>query len=59
MYKTVTIDLQKYEPVYENPVGRIEYYLINMPKEYTREWFTWPDSLFAEYVERLVDENVI
>lgn len=37
MYKTVTIDLQKYEQVYENPTGRIEYYLIDMPKEYTRE----------------------
>ena len=32
---------------------------VDNPKEYTREWFTWPDSLFAEYVERLVDENVI
>ena len=37
MFKTVTIDLQKYEPVYENPIGRIEYYLIDMPKEYSRE----------------------
>ena len=32
---------------------------VDNPKEYTREWFTWPDSLFAEYVERLVDENII
>ena len=32
---------------------------VDNPKEFTREWFTWPDSLFAEYVERLVDENVI
>ena len=29
------------------------------PYEYTREWFTWPNSLFAELVERCVDEGVL
>lgn len=29
------------------------------PTVYTREWFTWPCSLFAEFVERCVDEGVI
>lgn len=32
---------------------------VNNPKAYTREWFTWPDSLFAEFVEKCVDEKVI
>ena len=32
---------------------------VNDPKQYTREWFTWPNSLFAEYVEKCVDENII
>ena len=32
---------------------------VDNPAEYTREWFTWPNSLFAEYVERCIDENVI
>ena len=32
---------------------------VDNPAEYTREWFTWPNSLFAEYIERCVDENVI
>lgn len=36
MYKQVIIDLKKYEPVYEYPVGRIEYNFINMPKQYPR-----------------------
>ena len=29
------------------------------PYEFTREWFTWPNSLFAEFVERCVDENIL
>ena len=29
------------------------------PNEYTREWFTWSDSLFAEFIEKSVDEGVI
>lgn len=29
------------------------------PHEFTREWFTWPNSLFAEFVERCVDEGLI
>jgi len=28
------------------------------PYEYTRDWFTWPDSLFAEFIEKCVDENL-
>ena len=28
------------------------------PYEYTREWFTWPNSLFAEFVEKWVDEGM-
>ena len=29
------------------------------PDEFTREWFTWPNSLFAELIEKCIDENVI
>lgn len=29
------------------------------PYEYTRKWFTWPNSLFAELVERCVDDGVL
>jgi len=25
----------------------------------TRKWFTWPNSLFAEFVEKCVDENIL
>jgi len=32
---------------------------VDNPFEYTREWFTWPDSLFAEFVEKCVDDEVI
>lgn len=32
---------------------------VDNPHEYTREWFTWPNSLFAEYVEKCVDEKLI
>lgn len=36
-----------------------ESFHVDDPQNYTREWFTWPSSLFAEFVERCVDENVI
>lgn len=29
------------------------------PSQYTRDWFTWPCSLFAEFVEKCVDEGII
>ena len=29
------------------------------PYEFTREWFTWPNSLFAEYIENCVDAGII
>lgn len=29
------------------------------PTKYTREWFTWPNSLFAEFIELCVDEQII
>jgi len=29
------------------------------PQKFTREWFTWSDSLFAEFAERAVDCGVI
>ena len=29
------------------------------PSLYTREWFTWPSSLFAEFVEKCIDEGII
>lgn len=29
------------------------------PTEFTREWFTWPCSLFAEFVEKCVDDGII
>ncbi len=32
---------------------------VDDPSEFTREWFTWPNSLFAEFVEKCVDENII
>lgn len=32
---------------------------VDDPTQYTREWFTWPNSLFAEYVEKCVDEGII
>lgn len=32
---------------------------VDDPTQYTREWFTWPNSLFAEFVEHCVDQNVL
>ena len=32
---------------------------VNNPNKYTRDWFTWPNSLFSEFVEKCVDEGVI
>jgi meiotically up-regulated gene 157 (Mug157) protein len=32
---------------------------VNNPKDYTRDWFTWPDSVFSEFVEKCVDEGFI
>ena len=32
---------------------------VDNPREFTREWFTWPNSLFCEFVEMCVDENII
>lgn len=29
------------------------------PNEFTREWFTWPCSLFAELIEKCVDNGII
>lgn len=29
------------------------------PEKFTREWFTWSDSLFAEFAERAVDLGII
>lgn len=32
---------------------------VDNPNEYTREWFTWPEALFAEFVEKCVDEGLV
>lgn len=36
-----------------------EGFLADDPTEFTREWFTWPCSLFAEFVEKCVDDGII
>ncbi len=36
-----------------------EGFFVDNPNEFTREWFTWPNSLFAEFVEKCVDEGII
>lgn len=32
---------------------------VNHPENYTREWFPWPNALFAEYIEKCVDEGIL
>ena len=32
---------------------------VDNPNKFTRKWFTWPNSLFAEFVEKCVDEGLI
>ena len=32
---------------------------VDDPNKFTRKWFTWPNSLFAEFVEKCVDEDLI
>ena len=36
-----------------------EGFCVDDPTQFTREWFTWPCSLFAEFVERCVDEGIL
>ncbi|MEE1011588.1 MAG: glycoside hydrolase family 125 protein [Acutalibacteraceae bacterium] len=31
----------------------------NDPKKFTRSWFSWSCALFAELVEKAVDEKII
>lgn len=31
----------------------------NNPNEFSREWFAWSNSIFAEFVEKVVDEGII
>ncbi len=31
----------------------------NDPSSYTRDWFTWPNSLFAEFIEQCIDEGIL
>lgn len=31
----------------------------NDDRIFTREWFTWPNSLFAEFIEQCVDEGIV
>ena len=36
-----------------------ESFCADNPSLYTRPWFTWPDSLFAELVENCIDNEII
>ncbi len=36
-----------------------EGFFVDDPAQFTREWFTWPCSLFAEFVERCVNEGIL
>ncbi len=36
-----------------------EGFCVDDPTRFTREWFTWPCSLFAEFIEHCVDEGVL
>ncbi len=29
------------------------------PENYTRDWFTWPNSLYAEFIEQCLDEGIL
>lgn len=31
----------------------------NAPENYTRDWFTWPNSLYAEFIEQCIDEGIL
>ena len=35
-----------------------EGFYVNDPNVYTRKWFTWPNSLFAEFIEKCVDKGL-
>ena len=32
---------------------------VDHPENYTRDWFPWPNSLFAEFVEKCVEEGIL
>ena len=32
---------------------------VDCPNKFTREWFTWPNSLFAEFIEACVEDGLI
>ena len=32
---------------------------VDDPYKYTREWFTWPEALFAEFIEKCADDGCI
>lgn len=36
-----------------------EGFFADNPGDYTREWFTWSDSLFCEFVDRCIAENIL
>ena len=67
MYKQVRIDLTRYEPIYEYPVGRIEYNLTDMPESYPRNSRTKfeykrcifePDMHFGEMTGYKIAEKI-
>ena len=67
MYKQVRIDLTRYEPIYEYPVGRIEYNLIDMPESYSRNSRTKfeykrcifePDMHFGEMTGYMIAKKI-
>ena len=32
---------------------------VDDPTVFTRPWFTWPDSLFCEFVNKCMDEGIV
>ncbi|MBQ8311301.1 MAG: glycoside hydrolase family 125 protein [Clostridia bacterium] len=32
---------------------------VDHPENYTRDWFPWPNSLYAEFIEKCVEEGII